>query len=411
MVFININCVHDWLNLLVNSIYQSDGLCHDNCKGSYAFFIVQGSNCWCSNFIPADQVSTDNCNSQCPGFDSDWCGNPDQGLYGYYQIEDGQPQGTSGGSSSSSPRKTSSVSTIPSSFGFFSPSTSLEPTRSIFSVSVVTVAPLQSTVQTSSFLVDFSTTDYSTVSSDSSSSTVVWLPFLFCWILHHLVQFHFPSLKKLPCRTVLIGYQSQATSAPSITSSPTQVYTSVTTVTGQVRTVLVTPTTASDSPQNQQTTASNHGLGTGTVVGIVLGVAVGLGLIVGLGVWIWLRRRHRNTMNSMTPDGSFSPPTAGSSSNNTIPSRQVSQLSSAGLLGKNPRILTTNLPSGNDLRSADTMSSAYDRRSMGTDQRLNPHAIWLNDDGRASNVSLQDNHDYSRQLRVSSIFLTVTDFD
>jgi hypothetical protein len=54
-------------------------------------------------------------------------------------------------------------------------------------------------------------------------------------------------------------------------------------------------------------------------------------------------------------------------------------------------------------RSADgTTVSGSDRRSVGTDQRLNPYALYMSEQGRTSNVSLQDNHDYSRQLRVSA---------
>ena len=56
---------------------------------------------------------------------------------------------------------------------------------------------------------------------------------------------------------------------------------------------------------------------------------------------------------------------------------------------------------GTDPRSADTPSLGFDRRSMGTDQRLNPYALYIHDESRLSNVSLQDNQDYSRQLRVS----------
>jgi hypothetical protein len=85
-----------------------------------------------------------------------------------------------------------------------------------------------------------------------------------------------------------------------------------------------------------------------------------------------------------------------------LPSRQVSQMSSAGLLanGKAPRIQTTGFGASFNERSANTTSSAGDRRSVLTDQRLNPLALYLHDDSRSSNVSLQDNQDYSRVLRV-----------
>jgi len=100
------------------------------------------------------------------------------------------------------------------------------------------------------------------------------------------------------------------------------------------------------------------------------------------------------------PETTFFPRTGDTSSSNNVPSRQVSQLSSSGLLGtKTPRINTSGVTLGTDPRSADT-TSGFDRRSVGTDQRLNPYALYIHDESRLSNVSLQDNQDYSRQLRV-----------
>lgn len=138
------------------------------------------------------------------------------------------------------------------------------------------------------------------------------------------------------------------------------------------------------------------------MAGIVIGVAIGLGLLIGAIVWFCLRRKHRQRLENMSDEGSFSAERAGGSSNGTgpIPSRQVSQLSSAGLLTKIPRINTQGLGGGLDLRSPDTVNSNTDRRSVGTDQRLNPWALYQQDDHNSS-VSLQDNQDYSRQLRVS----------
>lgn len=82
-------------------------------------------------------------------------------------------------------------------------------------------------------------------------------------------------------------------------------------------------------------------------------------------------------------------------------------MSSAGLLaGKGPRIQTTGHGMSNSPRSAEIISGfPNDRRSLGTDQRLNPYALFAHDEARQSNISLQDNQDYSRQLRVNiSIF-------
>ena len=143
-------------------------------------------------------------------------------------------------------------------------------------------------------------------------------------------------------------------------------------------------------------------MSTGKVVGIVLGVALGIGLIIGILVWLWFRRKRRQDNRELTPEGSFAAERSGghSSGGNDVPSRQVSQMSTSGLLGKTPRIMTNGLMGGSDLRSADTSGSGFDRRSVGTDQRLNPWALYSQED-RLSNVSLQDNQDYSRQLKVS----------
>lgn len=131
----------------------------------------------------------------------------------------------------------------------------------------------------------------------------------------------------------------------------------------------------------------------------------GLAVIVGALLWFFCRRRRLAQDRSRT--SSFIAERAGGSSSgnqsNSIPSRQVSQMSQAGLLGsKAPRIQTTGLGGGLgfDPRSPDPASSAVDRRSVGTDQRLNPWAIYSPDD-HADSVSLQDDRDYSRQLRVS----------
>jgi cell wall integrity and stress response component len=178
------------------------------------------------------------------------------------------------------------------------------------------------------------------------------------------------------------------------------------TVTGIITTVVISGTpsaTGEPSPLGQGAT-NKAGLSTGKVVGIVLGVALGLGIMIGLAVWFWLRRKHQNQSRGSSRNGGFSGEDADTS--RTTPSRQVSQMSSSDLLGKGPRILTNGyaLSNGfNNPRSPDTVSSnGIDRRSMGTDQRLNPYALYAHEEAHLSSVSLQDNQDYSRQLRVAN---------
>lgn len=59
---------------------------------------MQYQNCWCSNYAPADQSNVSQCNTNCPGYPDENCGNQDQGLYGYIALNK-SPSGTAGGSS------------------------------------------------------------------------------------------------------------------------------------------------------------------------------------------------------------------------------------------------------------------------------------------------------------------------
>ena len=74
-------------------------------------------------------------------------------------------------------------------------------------------------------------------------------------------------------------------------------------------------------------------------------------------------------------------------------------MSSAGLLTRPTRTTTGGLSEQN---GAGTLNSDRNSTHMSVDQRLNPWAIYSNEVSRASNVSLQDNQDYSRQLRVAN---------
>jgi cell wall integrity and stress response component len=90
--------------------YQSNGECQNHCQGTYAFAVLQGNDCWCSNYIPSDQISTYDCNQACPGYPDEWCGSTDAGLYGYYLLSPNEPLGTSSGAVASATTKSSSPS-------------------------------------------------------------------------------------------------------------------------------------------------------------------------------------------------------------------------------------------------------------------------------------------------------------
>lgn len=92
---------------------MSHGECYNFCVGMkngvapaqplFAYAIVQGFDCWCSDWVPdpakeADKVS--DCNLDCPGYDKEKCGNLVEGLYGYIKLAK-RPEGTRGVQSSS----------------------------------------------------------------------------------------------------------------------------------------------------------------------------------------------------------------------------------------------------------------------------------------------------------------------
>ena len=93
---------------VVTNQYQSNGACHDTCLQNYAFAVLQGNACWCSNDAPGDTTSTSDCGDPCPGFPSDKCGSSSGNLFGYIALNKA-PSGTQGGSSSA-PTSTSQSS-------------------------------------------------------------------------------------------------------------------------------------------------------------------------------------------------------------------------------------------------------------------------------------------------------------
>ncbi|RAH68167.1 uncharacterized protein BO66DRAFT_327694 [Aspergillus aculeatinus CBS 121060] len=84
------------------STFQSNGLCEDHCS-SYAFGILQGYDCWCSNIVPnsATNVNNSKCSQDCPGYPDDSCGSTSKGLYAYVEVVGNQPTGTATVSSTS----------------------------------------------------------------------------------------------------------------------------------------------------------------------------------------------------------------------------------------------------------------------------------------------------------------------
>ncbi|KAF2027575.1 hypothetical protein EK21DRAFT_71580 [Setomelanomma holmii] len=87
----------------------STDVCHCGQVGNYAFAVIQLKDCYCSNYIPSQQVDVTRCDKGCPGFPSENCGDIDNGLYIYIKMS-GTPSGTIG---ASSPSKSAVVSSSP----------------------------------------------------------------------------------------------------------------------------------------------------------------------------------------------------------------------------------------------------------------------------------------------------------
>ncbi|PNS17432.1 Cell wall integrity and stress response component 1 [Sphaceloma murrayae] len=124
--------------------FQSNGACFETCKAEYAFAIIQYQLCWCSNFVPANEVSVSDCSENCPGYPDEQCGNRDGGLYGYIALSRA-PSGTAGASSSTqtstsqTPTSSSTLSTSASASASASAS-STESEAPITNTQVVTVS-------------------------------------------------------------------------------------------------------------------------------------------------------------------------------------------------------------------------------------------------------------------------------
>lgn len=89
---------------LVTDIYQSHGACKNICVSDYAFAIVQGNACWCSNYAPSKSDSS--CNEDCPGYPLEKCGNSKAGAYAYLPLVI-EPSGTAGASTKATVSPTS----------------------------------------------------------------------------------------------------------------------------------------------------------------------------------------------------------------------------------------------------------------------------------------------------------------
>ncbi|KAL2868532.1 uncharacterized protein BJX67DRAFT_379911 [Aspergillus lucknowensis] len=168
-----------------------------------------------------------------------------------------------------------------------------------------------------------------------------------------------------------------STSSTSSTSSTTLTTTSSsTTETGATTTADSSPTSAADS-SNQSEGGGSSSISGGTIAGIVVGVVGGVCLIVAAIIFFLAKRRSRPN----SPDPS-----------ETMDGRQSkgSQMSYTGAKGMFSDNHSHTLSNGSSLTPQ--------RMPTFTDNRLNTGAVLYPNGRRNSDVSLQDNEDYSRPV-------------
>jgi len=95
-----------------SNIYNSLGFCSDKCRSNFAFAIVKGQDCWCSDTAPGNTKDVASCGDKCPGYPFELCGSGSSNLYGYIQL-DKKPAGTANGGSDSSSAKKSTPPPAP----------------------------------------------------------------------------------------------------------------------------------------------------------------------------------------------------------------------------------------------------------------------------------------------------------
>ncbi|PYH98683.1 hypothetical protein BO71DRAFT_425928 [Aspergillus ellipticus CBS 707.79] len=216
------------------STFQSNGLCEDHCS-TYAFGILQGYDCWCSNIAPnsATNVNTSDCSQSCPGYPDDSCGSTSKGLYGYVEIVGQQPSGTatvSSTSTSSTSVKRIAASTLLLAWIIYC--TESEVVDGVVTTSVIET----STTDSSSTTTDAATTTGKTVAVETDSGVV---------------------------KTVTI-----ANSQPTSTASPDKV--------------------------SSKDSKSSSGMSSGTIAGVVVGSVGGaLAIIALIFVLFFARRKSR----------------------------------------------------------------------------------------------------------------------
>ncbi len=186
------------------------------------------------------------------------------------------------------------------------------------------------------------------------------------------------------------------------TWTPTPV-TSVMTVTGQVKTITITPTIPPNGAVVAQPSRDGGFMShPGKVAGLFIGIAVIICLLAAALIWFFIRRKRNVEAEAIA-----------STAGGETPQRRQSKMSTIGLLGGTrrtnkrrsvPKIQTSGWGPGNSMEKSPVDTPVDYRRTSYprvVDQRLEPAALWnpLQDNG--SHVSIQsfrDDQDYSRRM-------------
>ncbi|KAM0716537.1 hypothetical protein Q7P37_007982 [Cladosporium fusiforme] len=422
--------------------YNSFQACSENCGSDYAFAVVQWQSCWCSDYIPADQGDTSDCNQDCPGYPDNKCGNEDSGLYGYIALGK-TPSGTAGGGSSSQASSTSAaastserVSTSTASTSSRRERTSSSPTFSSSTTPVASSSTSSDSTsdRTSSLTPSSQQTSSSRRQSTSSSDPPTTSSSSRVRPTSSSISSSSSSSSPTPTTSSSVLEEVVPTSQTSIPESATPspvTSTRVVTISGEpvTQTVTSTPMVAPDlSSQTDSSSNSKSTISGGAIAGIVIGVLAFLALLALVIFLLWRRKRQD------PKDKPHGYPEMTAQGTTRRPRRNVSVLSKVGLLARHhdpaeddnatneassagpgghsarhsalfptgsahgPEPASPLGPQSQHSNSLYQTDSRRHSKPLVYDQRLNPSALFANADANGSRVSMADNTDYSRPL-------------
>ena len=197
---------------------------------------------------------------------------------------------------------------------------------------------------------------------------------------------------------------SSSSSSSSSTWTPTPVI-SLETVTGQIRTVTVTPTVPPNSQSLTGVSRKNGGgLSTGSAVGLTIGLVALVAIVCGI-IYFCIRKRRQDRAENYS-NASRRGSTTGLGG--PVPSRTMSENSRYFLGTDGRQVVETWEP--------DTRDAPGSRKSrlMPVDPRLDPFApVYQRGENksRESVNTLRDDHDYSRRVHQQAPILRATNPD